>query len=211
MEIILAVNTLEEARRFAGKLSICKVGLSLITELGSIVADRVKDMGYSKVLYDAKFYDIPSIVAEAVAWVPFSAWGITVHVSDDNVLMLKAAKEQVDKTGQMLFGVLKLTSEPADRYVIERRLGICKGFVDGVVCAVQEASYVKEQMPYLPTLCPGIIPHVSQMNDQWRVSTIQQAARSGAVDYVIIGRMLTKAEDPDEALAALVQGVYREY
>lgn len=207
MEIILAPNTLEDAKRYAGKLSICKVGLPLITEMGVDAAFRVKDMGYKQILYDAKFYDIPSIVVEAIEWMPFNTWGITVHVSEDNVLMLRAVRTEADRTGLKVFGVLKLTSEPVVQKTIERRLQVCKGFVDGVVCAVAEAAYVKEQAPYLLTLCPGIVSTVAHMNDQWRVCTPQQAAESGVVDYVIIGRMLTMEPDPDKALAALARSL----
>lgn len=206
MEIILAPNTLEDAKRYAGKLSMCKVGLPLITEMGTDAVFRVGDMGYRQILYDAKFYDIPSVVVEAIEWMPFNLWGITVHVSEDNVLMLRAVRTEADKTGIKVFGVLKLTSEPS-RDVIEHRLWVCKGWVDGVVCAVEEASYVKEQAPYLLTLCPGIVSTVAHMNDQWRVSTPQQAAKSGVVDYAIIGRMLTIEPDPEKALAALARSL----
>lgn len=207
MEIILAPNTLEDAERYAGKLSMCKVGLPLITEMGVDAVFRVGAMGYRQILYDAKFYDIPSVVVKAIERIPLNTWGITIHVSEDNVLMLRAARKTADETGLKVFGVLKLTSEPVNQKTVERRLRVCKGFVDGVVCAVAEASYVKEQAPHLLTLCPGVVSTVSHMNDQRRVSTPQQAAKSGVVDYVIIGRMLTTEPDPDRALAVLARSL----
>lgn len=202
MEIILAPNTLEEARRYAGRLSICKVGLPLITEMGSRAALEVADMGY-QVLYDGKFLDIPSVVAEAVRWIPYKVWGFTIHV-DGDVEMLQAAKEAA-APGLKMFGVLRLTSLPPYPADFESKLAVSKGFVDGVVCPVAEVGYVKQKAPYLLTLCPGVRFSQAPVDDQWQVATFEEVGESQA-DYLIVGRPLTQAKDPDEALAAIILG-----
>lgn len=207
MEIILAPNAIQEAEVFKGRLSYCKLGVAMIAA-GVSPYHLAADLGY-RVLYDAKFLDIPSVVGKAVEVLahrgPLEApptWGITVHAAGGSA-MLGAAKKAAGAI--KVFGVLELTSRPDDWETwlfVKKRLKICKPFVDGVVCAVSDVAYVKETAPDLITLCPGIRPRGCRKDDQGRTATYARAAKSGA-DYLIIGRPLTEAADPDEALSKI--------
>ncbi len=202
MEIILAPNTLEEAQRFKGKLPICKMGLPLMVDSSHVVIGLLERMGY-QILYDGKFHDIPSVVGRAVEGLATqSIWGLTVH-ADGGKEMLRAAKGAAGNI--KVFAVLRLTSLGLDWsgwVEIRRNLKICSDVVDGVVCPVAAVAIVKKETPHLMTLCPGVRFPRGDREDQNVVSTFRAAAKSGA-NAIIVGRPLTEAADPDEALARI--------
>jgi orotidine-5'-phosphate decarboxylase len=75
--------------------------------------------------------------------------------------------------------------------------------VDGVVCSAREVGLVKQTCgsDFL-TVTPGIRPEGAELGDQKRVMTPPQAQAAG-VDYMVIGRPITRAADPLEALRAI--------
>ena len=55
-------------------------------------------------------------------------------------------------------------------------------------------------------ITPGIRPSFAQQGDQRRVMTPAQAMDAG-VDYMVIGRPITQADDPIEALSLIEQEI----
>ena len=55
-------------------------------------------------------------------------------------------------------------------------------------------------------MTPGIRPTFASTDDQKRVMTPAQALTAG-VDYMVIGRPITKAADPLQALQAIYQEI----
>jgi orotidine-5'-phosphate decarboxylase len=79
--------------------------------------------------------------------------------------------------------------------------------LDGVVCSAQEATLLKQTFGKAFCLVtPGIRPASSAQDDQRRVMTPAQAITAG-VDYMVIGRPVTKAAQPLDALNAIVQEI----
>jgi orotidine-5'-phosphate decarboxylase len=87
---------------------------------------------------------------------------------------------------------------------VERLAGLAKqSGLDGVVCSAQEASRLKKRFgANFELVTPGIRPAGSAANDQHRIVTPEQAVKDG-VDYMVIGRPITQAEDPLAALTAI--------
>ena len=76
--------------------------------------------------------------------------------------------------------------------------------LDGVVCSAQEATLLKQQFGQdFCLVTPGIRPAFATQDDQKRVMTPAQAVNAG-VDYMVIGRPITKAAQPLDALNAIV-------
>ena len=75
--------------------------------------------------------------------------------------------------------------------------------LDGLVCSAQEAQALKVAHPTLQLVTPGIRPAGSAQDDQRRILTPRQALEVGS-DYLVIGRPITQATDPAQALAAVV-------
>jgi orotidine-5'-phosphate decarboxylase len=81
--------------------------------------------------------------------------------------------------------------------------------LDGVVCSVREVAHIKRTCgPDFLTVTPGIRPAWAAAGDQVRVSTPQEAIAAGA-DYLVVGRPVTRADDPAEALAKLLSDLGR--
>lgn len=76
--------------------------------------------------------------------------------------------------------------------------------MDGVVCSPQEVAALRVQRGDAFTLVtPGVRPQGSQKGDQSRVATPAEALAAGA-DYLVIGRPITQADDPVQALEAII-------
>ncbi|WP_397472699.1 orotidine 5'-phosphate decarboxylase / HUMPS family protein, partial [Rheinheimera sp.] len=75
------------------------------------------------------------------------------------------------------------------------------------VCSAQEATLLKQTFGQKFCLVtPGIRPASTAQDDQRRVMTPAQALTAG-VDYMVIGRPITKAAQPLDALNAIVREI----
>ncbi len=197
-----------------------KVGKEMFTHFGPAFVSELQQRKFD-VFLDLKFHDIPNTVAKAVqAAADLGVWMVNVHACGGSRMMV-AAKEALQKFGQdkpLLIAVTVLTSmeqsdltelgiqlTPAEQVLKLAALTAQSG-LDGVVCSAQEAALLKQQFGReFCLVTPGIRPAFAQADDQKRVMTPHQALSVG-VDYLVIGRPITKAADP---LAAL-QAIYRE-
>jgi orotidine-5'-phosphate decarboxylase len=214
--IALDVPTLDEAMGLVDSLSdetdFYKVGLELFTREGPSVVEALATRD-KRIFLDLKLHDIPSTVARAVARArDLDVDFLTLHTTGGRPMMEAAA--EAAGTDLTLLGVTVLTSLTAsdvadswgrevdlieDEVVRLARLAQESG-VGGVVASVQEAASIKEAVgSALVVVTPGIRLAGDDAHDQARVSTPAQAVASGA-DYLVVGRSVTQALDPVEAL-----------
>jgi orotidine-5'-phosphate decarboxylase len=79
-----------------------------------------------------------------------------------------------------------------------------KARVTGLVCSGAELVRLRSEFgSRLKLVVPGVRPATAARGDQVRVVTPGFTARAGA-DYVVLGRAVTEARDPAQALAAIV-------
>jgi orotidine-5'-phosphate decarboxylase len=72
--------------------------------------------------------------------------------------------------------------------------------VDGVVCSPLEAARVRAQAgDGFLIVTPGVRPGSAATDDQRRIMTPIEAVANGA-DYLVIGRPITAAGDPQQSL-----------
>lgn len=187
-----------------------KVGKEMFTHFGPefVKALVAKDFD---VFLDLKFHDIPNTVAKAVkAAAELGVWMVNVHASGGR-RMMEAAKEALVPYGEkapLLIAVTVLTSmdqsdltelgielTPAEQ--VKRLATLTKSSgLDGVVCSSHEAEDLKALLgKEFKLVTPGIRPAGSDAGDQRRIKTPKQAVDSGS-DYLVIGRPITKAQDP---------------
>lgn len=70
--------------------------------------------------------------------------------------------------------------------------------LDGVVCSVHEVEAIKKACgPEFLCVTPGIRLASNSVDDQKRVATPELAKERGS-DYIVVGRSITKAENPVE-------------
>ena len=77
--------------------------------------------------------------------------------------------------------------------------------LDGVVCSPLEAGLVHERCGRVfLTVTPGVRFADSAVGDQVRVTTPERAAALGS-DYIVVGRPITRADDPVAAYRRCVK------
>ncbi len=191
-----------------------KVGKEMFTFNGPQFVKLLQDRGF-EIFLDLKFHDIPNTVARAVAAsAEMGVWMVNVHASG-GARMMEAAKAVLNSYGKdapLLTAVTVLTSmdqgdlagigldvtpaEQAERLaLLAKECGL-----DGVVCSAHEAAQLKARCGAgFKLVTPGIRPVGSETGDQRRIMTPQDAAKAG-VDYMVIGRPITRSEDPAQTL-----------
>lgn len=191
-----------------------KVGKEMFTYFGPDFVKQLTGKGFD-VFLDLKFHDIPNTVAKAVtAAADLGVWMVNVHASGGSQMMTKA-KQALDTYGDdapLLIAVTVLTSmgqedlhglginkTPAQQVDFLANLTKQSG-LDGVVCSAWEAEQLKINLgKEFKLITPGIRPAGSAQDDQQRIMTPKQAIDVG-VDYLVIGRPITKAADPHAVL-----------
>ena len=196
-----------------------KIGKALFTRAGPQLVETLQAAGF-QIFLDLKFHDIPATVAAAVtAAADLGVWMTNVHCLGGS-RMLAAAREALNLHGgeTLLTGVTVLTSmtrndleevgfscDPRDLVMTLTDLGLEAG-LDGVVCSARETASLRQQYGRAPVLVtPGIRPTEIERtfaDDQRRTVTPIEAIRNGA-SYLVVGRPVTQANDPEAALLAI--------
>lgn len=215
-----AVPALALAHRLSPELCRLKVGKELFTATGPHLLERLMHSGF-EVFLDLKFHDIPNTTAQACkAAASMGVWMINVHALGGRK-MLEAAQMAVSNSARppKLIAVTLLTSmsqedindigiaaSPGEMVLRLAKLAQEAG-LDGVVCSAQETALLRKQCGnkfYLVT--PGIRPVDASPDDQSRVMTPEAALLSGS-NYLVIGRPITRAADPLQALLDINQQI----
>ncbi|MCP9759870.1 orotidine-5'-phosphate decarboxylase [Aquitalea sp. S1-19] len=211
-----AATALSFAARLDPAACRVKVGKELFTASGRSLIEALVARGF-QVFLDLKFHDIPNTVAHACKMAAeLGVWMVDVHASGGR-RMMEAACEAVAPYSQrpLLIGVTVLTSmeaadlaeigislSPQEQVLRLARLAQSSG-LDGVVSSAQEAASLRAACgDDFKLVTPGIRLADAVADDQRRVMTPTAALAAGA-DYLVIGRPITKAQDPLAVLAAI--------
>lgn len=216
-DVIIACDfsSKEELFGFLDKFTDCKpflkVGMELYYAEGPEIVKEIKKRGH-RIFLDLKLHDIPTTVKKSMNVLSrLDADMCNLHAAGTSEMM-KAALEGLtrpDGARPLLIAVTQLTStnqqrmesdllikEPIDKVVMHYALCAKNSGLDGVVCSPLEAGKVKEicGKDFL-TVTPGVRFADGDVGDQARVTTPEKAKQLGS-DYIVVGRPITKAEDP---------------
>jgi orotidine-5'-phosphate decarboxylase len=218
--VALDYDNLNSAKALVKQLSPeqcrLKVGKEMFTLFGPEWVRYLVGEGFD-VFLDLKFHDIPNTVAKAVsAASKLGVWMVNVHASGgaDMIAAAKDAALSAQKT-PLLTAVTILTSMDNRQFspvyqspdiaakVSDLALLAQSAGADGVVCSAKEAVMLRERVnPDFCLVTPGIRPAGSSLDDQKRVMTPSEAMQAG-VNYLVVGRPITQASNPAEALHAI--------
>jgi len=190
-----------------------KIGKELFTRCGPALVEQLVKEGF-EIFLDLKYHDIPNTVARAcLAAADLGVWMINVHALGGRDMLL-AAREALEKRSHrpLLVAVTILTSlQRFDLYAIGlhglleenvlrlARLSNACG-LDGIVCSPHEIVLIRQAVDNnFKLVTPGIRPLNSSNDDQKRVMTPAEALKLGA-NYLVVGRPVTAAPDPLQAL-----------
>lgn len=222
-KIIVALDYEKEAEALAlvdqidPSLCRLKVGKEMFTTLGMNFVKQLHQRNFD-VFLDLKYHDIPNTVARAVrSAADLGVWMVDLHASGGLRMMEEAKRilEPYGKDAPLLIAVTVLTSmEDLDLLQIginaspmEQVLRLAhltqRAGLDGVVCSPQEVEILRNACGEdFKLVTPGIRPIGADFGDQRRVMTPTAAIRAGS-DYLVIGRPITKADNPAEVLRSI--------
>ena len=222
-KIIVALDYEKEAEALAlvdqidPSLCRLKVGKEMFTTLGINFVRQLHQRNFD-VFLDLKYHDIPNTVARAVrSAADLGVWMVDLHASGGLRMMEEAKRilEPYGKDAPLLIAVTVLTSmEDLDLLQIginaspmEQVLRLAhltqRAGLDGVVCSPQEVEILRNACGEdFKLVTPGIRPIGADFGDQRRVMTPTAAIRAGS-DYLVIGRPITKADNPAEVLRSI--------
>ena len=208
--------------RLAGLARLYKVGSQLFTAAGPEIVRAARARG-AEVFLDLKFHDIPTTVAGAVrSAAALDVALLTIHAAGGRAMM-SAAVEAAAAGGRdggrrvKLLAVTVLTSltavaareeaglaRPLPEQVLHlARLAKAAG-LEGAVASPQEVRALREALREgFLLVTPGIRPTWAGRDDQARVLAPREALEAGA-DYLVVGRPIAAAPDPQAALERLL-------
>jgi orotidine-5'-phosphate decarboxylase len=203
-------QTLALVNRTSDRIQAVKIH-SLWDRHGPGVVRQLLDAGAPNVWVDLKLKDIPETVRDRARAVAESgAQMLTVHASGEIEMMMAACE-----SGLEIIAVTVLTSldedvthllhgQPSKAAVLYlARLAKLAG-VPSVVCSPREVGLLsrRPELQGMNFITPGIRSAGVSTDDQKRVDTPASALKAGAT-RLVIGRQITKAQNPLAALDAI--------
>ncbi len=213
-------ETLNFLDLFKEEKPFVKIGMELFYSAGPDIVREIKKRGH-KIFLDLKLCDIPNTVEKSMrALSNLDVDMCNLHAFGTKKMMEAALKGLTREDGSrpILIAVTMLTStseetmrdellieEPIDKVVMKLAKNAKEACLDGVVCSPLEAGKVKEVCgkDFL-TVTPGVRFADGDIGDQVRVTTPEKAKEIGS-DYIVVGRPITKADDPVEAYRRCVR------
>ena len=220
-DVIIALDFKDRAETFAfldkftEEKPFVKIGMELFYGEGPDIVREIKERGHN-IFLDLKLHDIPMTVKKSMKNLALLGVDMTNVHAAGTIEMMKYALEGLEEGAReagrkraLLIAVTQLTSTSEERMQKELLIGasindtIVKyaentkaAGLDGVVCSPLEAKMVKDACgkDFL-TVTPGIRYPGAEVQDQVRVTSPSDAKAIGT-DYIVVGRPITKAEDP---------------
>ena len=220
--LILALDVPDAgaARQLVAQLgeavSFYKLGLELFMAGGYFELLDWLVAQHKKVFVDLKFFDIPATVQAAVR--QLASRGASFCTVHGNQAIMEAAAQV--KGDLKVLAVTVLTSLDrgdlddlgfhcdVEQLVLSRARRALEAGCDGVVSSGLEAARLRAFINHrLLVVAPGIRPVENRPDDdQKRTVSVEQAFRSGA-DYIVVGRPIRNATDPQAAAAGIQQTI----
>lgn len=196
-----------------------KIGMELFYKEGPDLVRQIGDLGH-RIFLDLKLHDIPNTVSSAMrALASLDVAMVNVHAAGGKKMM-EAAKEGLSEGCAargahdlpFLIAVTQLTS--TDQRTMNEELRIAgsveetvrhyarlakEAGLDGVVSSPLESPLIHEACgPSFLTVTPGVRFPGQDSQDQARVTSPDRARALGS-DFIVMGRAITRAEDPRQA------------
>ena len=221
LDVPNALDGLKLSEKIGDAASFYKIGLGMLTGGGLALANELKSEHGKRIFLDMKFFDIPATVEAAVRGIAqFDLDFLTVH---GDPYVVRAAKEGAAGSGLKILAVTILTS--LDRsdlddalirvgdipdLVAERAARAFEAGADGIICSPHEAARIRALPESAGRLIvtPGVRPTGTDIGDQKRVATPARAISDGA-DHIVVGRPISRADDPRAAALAIKDEIAR--
>ena len=214
--LALDLPQIEAAKELAGKvqghIGGLKLGLEFFCAHGPHGVHEMAQLGLP-IFLDLKLHDIPNTVAGAMQAIHVLEPAIvTIHAGGGRAMMEDAKAAAGEKTKVVAVTMLTslderdLAATGVDGTAHDQVMRLAelaeKAGLDGIVCSGQEVAAVHKQWKQGYLVVPGLRLGGNAVGDQKRVVTPRQARDDGA-SVLVIGREISKAEDPLAAARAI--------
>jgi len=200
------------AQRVRGHIGGIKLGLEFFCAHGHHGVHEVAKIGLP-IFLDLKLHDIPNTVAAAMQSIHMLEPAIvTVHASGARAMMedAKAAAGEHCKVVAVTVltslddGDLAAVGVPGGAHDQALRLADLaqEAGLDGIVCSGHDVGAIHKRWKNGFFIVPGLRPHSASPGDQKRTVT-PRAARDDGASILVIGRPISRAEDPVAAARAI--------
>ncbi|HKL48605.1 MAG TPA: orotidine-5'-phosphate decarboxylase [Desulfuromonadales bacterium] len=210
-------------KRLRDKVGMFKIGKQLFTRCGPEIVRMIRGEG-SDVFLDLKYHDIPNTVAKAgLEACRLGVKMFNVHALGGREMMEKVVAEidaeypRGSDHRPLLLAVTILTSsteqtlreagieQPVAQMVPRLARLAREAGMDGVVASPKEIGLIREACgPDFIIVTPGVRPVFASKDDQKRVTTPADAVAAGS-DYLVIGRPISAAADPETAADRILE------
>ena len=189
-----------------------KLGLEFFCAHGHHGVHEIAHLGLP-IFLDLKLHDIPNTVAGAMQAIHVLEPGIvTIHASGGRAMMEDAKAAAGERTKVVAVTMLTSLDEndlrrtgvegnAHDQVMRLADLAHTAG-LDGIVCSGQEVDAVHKQWKDGFFVVPGLRLPDGTKSDQKRTVTPREA-RDGGASVLVIGRPISRAEDPVNAARAI--------
>lgn len=200
------------ARKVSGHIGGIKLGLEFFCAHGHHGVHELHKIGLP-IFLDLKLHDIPNTVAGAMQAIHVLQPSIvTVHAAGGRAMMedAKAAAGENCKVVAVTvltsldgndLSAIGVGADPFDQALRLADLAHSAG-LDGIVCSGHEVGAVHKQWKDGYFVVPGLRPSNGKLGDQKRTVTPRDARDAGA-SVLVIGRPISRAEDPLAAARAI--------
>jgi orotidine-5'-phosphate decarboxylase len=201
------------ARKVSGHIGGLKLGLEFFCAHGHHGVHEIARIGLP-IFLDLKLHDIPNTVAAAMQSIHVLEPAIvTVHAAGGRAMMEDAKAAAGERCKVVAVTVLTslderdlartgITGTPRDQALRLAELAQAAG-LDGIVCSGHEVAEIHRQWKDGFLVVPGLRPDNGKANgDQKRTVTPREARDAGA-SVLVIGRPISRAEDPLAAARAI--------
>ncbi|MEY4239243.1 MAG: orotidine-5-phosphate decarboxylase [Pseudomonadota bacterium] len=200
------------ARKVKDHVGGLKLGLEFFCAHGHHGVHEIAKIGLP-IFLDLKLHDIPNTVAAAMQAIHVLEPAIvTIHASGGQAMMEDAKAAAGERTKVVAVTLLTSLDEADmaatgvggsahDQVMRLADLAHAAG-LDGIVCSGHEVGAVHRQWKDGFFVVPGLRPAGGAMGDQKRAVTPREARNAGA-SVLVIGRPISRAEDPVAAARAI--------
>jgi orotidine-5'-phosphate decarboxylase len=201
------------ARKVAGHVGGLKLGLEFFNAHGHHGVHEIAKVGLP-IFLDLKLHDIPNTVAAAMQSIHVLEPAIvTVHASGGRAMM-EDAKAAAGEHCKVVAVTLLTSLDEADMAAtgvggsahdqVMRLADLAhKAGLDGIVCSGHEVAAVHRQWKDGFFVVPGLRPTDGAANGDQKRTVTPRAARDGGASVLVIGRPISRAEDPVAAARAI--------
>ncbi|MCC6828909.1 MAG: orotidine-5'-phosphate decarboxylase [Novosphingobium sp.] len=200
------------ARKVSAHVGGLKLGLEFFCAHGHHGVHEIAKLGLP-IFLDLKLHDIPNTVAAAMQAIHVLEPAIvTVHAAGGRAMMEDAKAAAGEHCKVVAITVLTsldaadlartgIAGSPPDQALRLADLAHSAG-LDGIVCSGHEVAAVHNQWKDGFFVVPGLRPAQAGATDQKRTVTPREARDAGA-SVLVIGRPISRAEDPVAAVRAI--------